>query len=154
MADRTSDMWLLRHVRFERTIHCTGAKWFEACRMVCYLSCLFMDICYVTSPLSRPMLNEWALFIFKLCKWAVSLILSFVTFRKERVITERWNILGKIWFFQNYCRTIYPTFLTFFSEKRRFCKRNKNCAVRKRYSKSERSSEESNNTSNTGQPHG
>jgi hypothetical protein len=41
-----------------------------------------------------------------------------------------------------------------FQWKRRFCKRNKNCAMRKKYSESERSSEESNNTSNTGQPRG
>jgi hypothetical protein len=39
-----------------------------------------------------------------------------------------------------------------FQWKRRFCKRNKNCAARKKYS--ERSSEEGDNNSITGQPHG
>jgi hypothetical protein len=34
--------------------------------------------------------------------------------------------------------------------KERFCERNKNCATRKKYNESEKSSEESNNTSNAG----
>jgi hypothetical protein len=40
----------------------------------------------------------------------------------------------------------------FFSEKDDFVREKKNCAARKKYS--ERSSEESNNTSITGQPRG
>jgi hypothetical protein len=38
--------------------------------------------------------------------------------------------------------------------KWQFYKRNKNCAARKKYSESERSSEEGSNTSNMGQPRG
>jgi hypothetical protein len=79
-------------------------------------------VCLWTSLLSCPTLNEWGfvrLWAVCVCVWAASLISArFVTFRKESVITERKNILGKIWFFQNYCWTIYPMFLrTFFSEK-------------------------------------
>jgi hypothetical protein len=87
------------------------------------------------------------------CVRAASLISArFVTFRKESVITKWKNILGKIWFFQNYCQTIYPMFLrTFFSEnddeKQKLCRE-------KKYSESKRSSEESNSASSTGQPHG
>jgi hypothetical protein len=50
----------------------------------------------VTSLLSRPTLNEWGLVRFQaVCVSAVSLIRN-VTLRKERVITEQKNILGKI----------------------------------------------------------
>jgi hypothetical protein len=37
-----------------------------------------------------------------------------------------------------------------FLRKLLFCERNKNCAVRKKYSESEKSSKESDNTSNAG----
>jgi hypothetical protein len=43
---------------------------------------------------------------------------------------------------------------TFFSEKDDFVRETKIVPREKKYSESERSSEESNNTSNTGQPHG
>jgi hypothetical protein len=106
----------------------------------------------VTSLLSRPILNEWFFVCLQaVCVSAVSLIRN-VTFQKESVITEQKNILGKIRFFQNYCRAIYPMFLwTFFSEKDDFVRETK-IVTRKKYSESEKSSEKSNNTSIMGQP--
>jgi hypothetical protein len=80
--------------------------------------CLFMDIQYVTSLLSHPRLNAWGFVRLQaVCGQSVWYSDSFITFRKESVIIERRNVLGMIWFFQNYCRTMYPMFLrTFFSE--------------------------------------
>jgi hypothetical protein len=53
---------------------------------------------YVTSLLSRPTLNEWDFVRLQaVCVCTASLISArFVTFRKESVITEQKNILGKI----------------------------------------------------------
>jgi hypothetical protein len=50
----------LIHVRFEWTIHCTRAKYFEASSRVHYLSCFIMDIQYVTLLVLR-LIKERAL---------------------------------------------------------------------------------------------
>jgi hypothetical protein len=111
----------------------------EACRRIRYLSCLFMDIRYVTSLLSQLRLREWLCSSWiKVCGESVWYAASaFVTFRKESVITEWKHILGTIWFFQNYCRTIYPMFLrTFFSENDDFVRETKIVPREKKYSES------------------
>jgi hypothetical protein len=71
------------------------------------------DLVFITSQ------SKERVFVLKLNVWVSRLIrsLRFVTFRKEGVITERKNISGKIWLFQNYCWTIYSMFLRTFSAK-------------------------------------
>jgi hypothetical protein len=71
-----TNLYFLRHVRFERTIHCTCTKQFEASSRVRYLSCLFMDIWSVTSLLSHLSLKKGPLIVLKLSVWVSSLIRS------------------------------------------------------------------------------
>jgi hypothetical protein len=109
-------------VRFESATHCVVSPQLVRSTWVKSLSCLFMDIWYVTPLLLGPRLKKGPFVLFQgqavysesEVWYAAS---RFVIFREERVITERKNISGKIWFFQNYCRTVYSMFLmTFFSE--------------------------------------
>jgi hypothetical protein len=63
VRDQRDKFFLLRHVRFESTIHCSVAPQLMGSSWVTSISCLFMDIRYVTSLLSHLRLNEWHLFV-------------------------------------------------------------------------------------------
>jgi hypothetical protein len=68
VVDRRDKFFLLRHVRFESTIHWSSATYLWVSWCVSSPGCLLIDIRYVTSLLSHLRLKEWHLFL-KLCAW-------------------------------------------------------------------------------------
>jgi hypothetical protein len=107
----------------------------------------------VTSLLSRPTLNKWdfvrlqAVCVGSQSDTQVRNVLKGECYYRAKKHFREDLILPVL--LSDHLSSVFEKI---FQLKRRFCKRNKNCAARKKYSESERNSEESNNTSNMGQP--
>jgi hypothetical protein len=90
VVDRRDKFVLLRNARFESAIHWSSTTYLGVSCCVSSLSCLFMDIQYVTSLLSRLRLKEWHLFL-KLSAWVSQKLVYYSTWSKtfeEEIISD------------------------------------------------------------------
>jgi hypothetical protein len=141
-------------VRFESATYCIESPQLVWSAWVKYLSCLFMDIRYVTPLLSGIRLKKGPFVLFH--GQAVYSVRSLIRSKPFRNVSPGgsyyWakNISGKIWFFHNYCPTVYSMFLmTLFSENDDFVREIK-IVPRGKIQWKWNKLEESDNTSNAG----